>query len=672
MAHDVNPPGLAPGTLPADRGAAWEGEATRLPAQLGGAPSVVVFVRDVAERLRMENELGERTALLRAISDSSADAIFAKDRSGRIRFANPTTVALTGKAAEQVVGHTDEEFLEDGEAARRVMAVDRRIMETGTGEEVEEVIPSPDGREVVWQSRKVPYRDASGRVVGLLGVSRDITEHKRSEAELRRAHEALQRILDSITDGLAVIDRSFHFTYFSETGARMLGVPREGLVGRNVWEEFEAARGSTFETELVRAMEGREPVHFEAFYPAPLDMWIECHAYPSEEGVSVYFRDVTERKRAEEALRDSDRRKGEFLAVLSHELRNPLAPILNSVHILERVPAGSPQAARATEVVRRQTLHLTRLVDDLLDTTRISSGKIALRRDRIDLRDIVRRTTDDLRSVFARAGVDLRVEHVTGPVWIDADATRIAQVLGNLLQNAVKFTPSGGAVVVRVAAASGRAELRVADTGVGMAPETIERMFEPFAQAEQTLARTMGGLGLGLALVKGLVEMHGGTVRASSPGLGRGSELIVSLPLAATASSTELEPETERDARAKGLRVLVVEDNDDAALTLADLLEMYGHDVHVARDGRSGIARAHELVPDVVLCDIGLPDIDGHEVARRLREDPRLARTRLVALSGYAQPEDQERAQEAGFDAHLAKPPNVARLVSLLGGAEAS
>jgi PAS domain S-box-containing protein len=374
--------------------------------------------------------------------------------------------------------------------------------------------------------------------------------------------------------------------------------------------------------------------------------------------------DITERKRAEEALREEDRRKAEFLAVLSHELRNPLAPIRNSIFLLERSAPGSKHSTHAKEVIRRQTEHLTRLVDDLLDVTRISRGKILLTRTRVDLRDIVRRTADDLRSLFAQADVDLRVDDASGPVWITADPARITQVLGNLLQNAVKFTPAGGSATVTPAAKGDHAELRVRDTGVGMEPQKIELMFAPFVQAEMTLARTKGGLGLGLPLVKGLVELHGGTVSARSEGLGCGAEFIVRLPLSDIAAETGREGREAAGARPR--TVLVVEDNVDAGQTLAEILELQGHHARLARDGQSGIKLAREMHPDVVLCDIGLPDIDGYEVARTLRRDEDLRGTRLVALSGYAQPEDREMAHDAGFDAHIAKPPDIDELAELL------
>ncbi len=380
--------------------------------------------------------------------------------------------------------------------------------------------------------------------------------------------------------------------------------------------------------------------------------------------------DITSRKLGEEALRtanrelaDLDRRKTDFLAVLSHELRNPLAPIQNSIYLLERGSQDSEQAARAREVLKRQTAYLTRLVDDLLDVTRISHGKVNLRKTRLDLRDVVRATTDDLRSLFKESRIELRVEQTVGPIWVDGDATRIAQVLGNLLQNAVKFTPSGGSVNVRLVEADGRAILSVRDTGVGMEPEQVERMFQPFAQGMQGKARSQGGLGLGLALVKGFVELHGGSVSARSPGPGQGAEFAVALPL------LEKAPEPQRPtptATATSRLILIIEDNLDGGDTLAQALELSGHRARVARDGRSGLELAREIRPDVIFCDIGLPDIDGFEVARAIRREAALSGVRLIALTGYAQPDDLAHATEAGFDSHIAKPADLDKVYRLL------
>jgi CheY-like chemotaxis protein len=297
--------------------------------------------------------------------------------------------------------------------------------------------------------------------------------------------------------------------------------------------------------------------------------------------------------------------------------------------------------------------------------TRISHGKIPMERRRVDLREIVRKTTDDVHSVVSQAGIDLRVDYATvAPMWVDVDATRIAQVLTNLLNNSTKFTSRGGTVRVGVAARDGCAELCVVDDGIGMDPNAVERMFEPFAQADQSLARTKGGLGLGLALVKSIVELHGGTVSARSEGLGRGAEFLVRIPLVDAAA----ESEKPRDAgNATTTRtILVIEDNVDGAQSLAEILELHGHRVRVAHDGRSGVALARELRPDIVLCDIGLPDVDGYTIARTLRSDGPLRSTRIVALSGYAQPGDRQRALDAGFDSHLAKPVDLDELLTAL------
>jgi len=317
---------------------------------------------------------------------------------------------------------------------------------------------------------------------------------------------------------------------------------------------------------------------------------------------------------------------------------------------------------RAREVLKRQTLHLTRLVDDLLDLTRISHGKVGLKRHRLDLRDVVRKTTDDLQGLFRQSAVDLRVDQA-GPVWIAGDSTRIAQVLGNLLQNAVKFTPAGGSVIVRLEKIEDRAVLTVRDTGVGMDPAQVERMFQPFAQGAQGSARSQGGLGLGLALVKGFVELHGGSVSGTSPGPGQGSEFVLTFPIDEKAAEPEV---LSARSGASGRVVLIIEDNPDGGDTLAQAMEISGHRALVARDGRSGIALAHTLRPDVIFCDIGLPDIDGFEVAREIRKDAALAGVRLIALTGYAQPDDLAHANEAGFDFHVAKPADLDKVYRLL------
>jgi PAS domain S-box-containing protein len=362
-------------------------------------------------------------------------------------------------------------------------------------------------------------------------------------------------------------------------------------------------------------------------------------------------------------LRDADRRKDEFLGMLSHELRNPLAPIRNSVYILKRAQPDGEQARRAREIIERQAEHLTRLVDDLLDVTRIARGKIELRPSRLDLREVVLRAADDFRVMMEERGVAFHTELPAEGIVANADATRLTQVIGNLLHNAGKFTRPGDRVTLSLRSVEGGAEIRVRDTGAGIDPEVMPHVFDPFFQGQHTLARSEGGLGLGLALVKGITEMHGGTVGVESGGRGRGAEFVIRLPrVEREAARPDARPIPKGDA---ARRVLVVDDNRDAADSLAEIVAMLGHVAEVAYDGPGAIAKARATAPDVVLCDIGLPGMSGYEVARTLRAIAR-GGVLLVAVTGYAQPEDLQRAAESGFDRHLAKPVSPEEIGRLL------
>ena len=344
--------------------------------------------------------------------------------------------------------------------------------------------------------------------------------------------------------------------------------------------------------------------------------------------------------------------------MLSHELRNPLAVITSGLRALEHAQLTDERLQRALAAIERQTRHLSRLVDDLLDVTRISSGKIELRRGAVDLVELVRTTIDDNRVLLADRNVVLRLPDA--PVWTHGDATRLAQVLGNLLNNAAKFTQARDTIAVSLEVNAGRAALSVSDSGVGIAEPWLERVFEPFVQADGSSV----GLGLGLALVKTLVEMHGGGVRAHSAGPGHGACFTITLPIA---DGERAETSARRAVPATARKVLVIEDNEDVAEWLATALALSGHDVTVSSDGEAGLAKARELDPDVILCDIGLPGaLDGYAVARRLRDDQSLATAYRIALSGYAQPADQKRARDAGFEAHVSKPPDLHALERLL------
>jgi len=621
----------------------------------------------------------------RAIVVSSPVMIWRAGVDAKCNYFNETWLAFTGRALEQEMGDGWASGVHPDDLGR-CLKIYLRHFARREPFEMEYRLRRHDGAYRYIFDRGVPFEDESGEFAGYIGSCVDVDDRKRMEQALRANDEAqlrlFSRVVETSGDFIGICTPDMRVFFVNEAGRRMVGLAsmedvRRTTVTDYFWPEDLPRMESDAIPTLVREGRWSGEVRFRHFQTGtPISTMWNVFVIKDDAGVPVAWAtvspDLTALKKAEEALREvnsrlteADRRKDEFLGVLSHELRNPLAPIRTGIYLLDHLPADGAQAVRAKEVVRRQTGHLARLVDDLLDVTRISRGKIELDRRRIDLREAVLRTCEDHRSMFDQGQVALRYDPPIGPVWIEADATRISQVLGNLLQNAVKFTPAHGAVAVEVAVQGGNAEMRVRDTGMGIRAENLVHIFEPFAQIEQSLARTQGGLGLGLALSKGLVELHGGWLRALSDGLGRGSEFRVVLPLA-PAPAPVASAETPMARTARGRTVLIIEDNADTCESLSVALGLTGHQVRTAHNGRTGIAAAHELAPDVVLCDIGLPDIDGYEVARRLRADEALRSTRLIALSGYARPEDKARAKEAGFHAHVPKPPELEALTEML------
>jgi len=538
------------------------------------------------------------------------------------------------------------------------------------------------------------YTDSDVQIVAhLADVAWTITEHKRAEEALRQSGQRFKNLFQSMDEGFALCEmindqagRPVDFRYLAVNSAfaRLTGLPMDKVWGRTVREvipgiEFHwiEAFGRVVESGVAARIENRV---------AELDKEYEVHAWRADPGrFAVVFSDATERKFAEKllqesalrsseaaaVLREADRNKNQFLAMLSHELRNPLAPITNSLYILDHAAPGGEQARRALAVIGRQVGQLSRLVDDLLDATRISRNKLTLKRRRLEVNELVRRAIDDHGLQFEKNELCVEFCPAPKPVFVDGDGNRLAQVVGNLLQNAAKFTGPGGCARLSVSADSEAkwAVIRVADTGIGLDQQMLARLFQPFAQADTTLDRSKGGLGLGLALVKGLVDLHGGTITAHSAGLGQGAEFVVRLPLALGEGAADGPVRSRTLAPGGRRRVLVIEDNIDAAETLREALEFGEHEVEVAYNGPAGIAKAHKFRPEVVFCDIGLPGMDGFAVARAFRADDGLKRTYLVALSGYALPEDVQHALEAGFDQHLAKPPNLESLEQALARA---
>jgi CheY-like chemotaxis protein/nitrogen-specific signal transduction histidine kinase len=383
-------------------------------------------------------------------------------------------------------------------------------------------------------------------------------------------------------------------------------------------------------------------------------------------GFYVLVTDLTQRRQTEQALRDADRRKNEFLATLAHELRNPLAPIRNSINILRMSGTADGGTDRIHEMMERQVEHMVRLVDDLLELSRITSGKIDLSIDRIEIAAIVRHGMETSKPLIEAGNHRLSVTLPAEPLTVEGDMVRLSQVVANLLNNAAKYTPPGGQIAVSVRREGQWIALAVRDNGIGIAPAALPNIFEMFVQVDQDHKRTQGGLGIGLALVKRLVEMHGGAVQAASAGEGKGSEFTVRLPLASRQlPQPEQLPEKSRNAPTRR-RVLVVDDNQDAASSLGMLLGLLGSEVQTANDGRSALALVERYRPDVVLLDLGMPGMSGYEVAQRVRELPQFREVKLIALTGWGQEDDRRRTREAGFDHHLVKPVNLEALQVLL------
>ena len=372
-----------------------------------------------------------------------------------------------------------------------------------------------------------------------------------------------------------------------------------------------------------------------------------------------------------EQVRDADRRKDEFLAMLAHELRNPLAPLRNALHILQAPPADPAVVARTVQIMNRQVQHMIRLVDDLLDVARIVRGKIELRKEPVDIAAVFKRAIETAQPLIDAQAHQLTVSLPDEPVWLEADPVRLAQVIANLLNNAAKYTEPGGSISLTAEREGSELLVGVRDTGMGIAPELLHDIFELFTQAERSIERSQGGLGIGLTLVRRLVEMHGGSIHAFSEGAGQGSEFIVRLPiLQGQPEAPEDEPalanETAEAIHAGPFRILVVDDNADAAESVAMIVKLSKHDVQVAHDGQTALEVAKVYRPHIVLLDIGLPGMNGYEAAKRLRQDPNLANTLLVAMTGYGRQEDQRRSHEAGFDHHLVKPVDVDVIQGLL------
>ncbi|HEX3129232.1 MAG TPA: PAS domain S-box protein [Thermoanaerobaculia bacterium] len=597
-----------------------------------------------------------------------------------------TTVRLWNPAAERIFGWREAEVLgkplpvvpEDRrEEAQRIL---KATLHGSMPQGLETVRLRKDGELIhvnLWTST-VPDEQGGDRILGLVA---DVTARKQIETALRKSDSRLRDLVDTAAEGVWILDADHRTTYVNRRMAEMLERPAHEILGHSgdflfapesradVEEVWEACRGG---------LRDRREIGF--LLPGGRRLWASASVSPVLDesggfgGILAMLTDVTERRRLDDELRRrveelaaEDRRKDEFLAMLAHELRNPLAAISNAGQVLDQGGAADNRTRDLVGVIGRQIRHLSRLVDDLLDVSRFTRGKIELRKRPVELRPIVEGAVETTRPLLERQGHRLTVSLPKEPVVLEADATRIEQVLANLLNNAAKFTEPGGCVDLSVEVHPGEAVLRVRDNGPGIAPDLLPRIFDLFVQEDRSLARSHGGLGIGLTLVRSLVERHGGRVEARSEGLGHGSEFAVHLPVLSGVAAISEQSDRHAPAAEHGpARVLLVEDNLDAADALAELLRMWGHEVEVVHDGASAVGRAGEERPDVVLLDIGLPGMDGYQVAGALRALPELHGALLVALTGYGQETDRRRTAAAGFDHHLVKPVDLEELKRLV------
>lgn len=630
------------------------------------------------QRQQTENEALHR---FRAIIEHSWDGYALMAADAVIHYASPSSIRILGYRPEELVGHNAFEFMHPDDRERIQGLFTQLIAQP------DRVIPSVyryRHKEGSWRWLEATGTNLLGdpSVQAVVVNCRDITEQR--EAEKVRAE--LAAIVESSEDAIIGEDLQGVITSWNKGAERLYGYDAEEVVGKPVTLLHPSEQADELPNLLERLGRGERIEPYETVRlrkdSSRVDVSLSVSAIKDNEGrvigASKIARDIGPQKRLESELRrhaeelaEAHRQKDQFLAMLAHELRNPMAPLRTGVHIL-RQPQTPPEVRERTrDMMDRQLRHLSRLVDDLLDVSRIVRGKIELRMERLDLRRLVRTVADDRRPVLEQVGLTLFLDLPETPICVMGDQTRLTQVLNNLLDNSVKFAKGRNIVIVRLQADEERrqAVLCVRDEGVGIEPELLPRLFTPFLQADRSLDRSRGGLGLGLAMVKGLAELHGGSAEASSEGPGRGAEFTIRLPL-------DQEPPALSEMHAapgpsgKQLRILVIEDNRDAADSLRLLLNIMGHEARVAYTGTEGVAAAKEWRSDVVLCDIGLPGIDGFEVARQLRRLPGMAKTLIVAITGYGQEPDVKRSKEAGIDYHFLKPIDPAQLKQVLANAK--
>ena len=648
------------------------------------SPVIQCGIRDIADRRRVEEELRESEQRFRTLFELGPVAVYSCDASGVIREFNHRAVELWGR--EPKPGDTDERFCGSFKMVRpdgSVMAhAECPMAEVLSGtipdaHDAEVLIERPDGSRITVIVNIRPLKNERGEITGAFNCFYDITERKHAEELLRKSEQRLASLIESSND--AIISKSLDGIIQSWNAAaeRLFGYTADQAVGRHISLIIPADRSDEEEGIIARQRAGERIEHFDTVRvrsdgkPIEVSLTISPirDATGRVVGASKIARDITDQKRMHAELQEADRRKNEFLAMLAHELRNPLAPIRNAVQILRLQGADAQAVSAASEMMERQVGQLVRLVDDLLDVSRISQGKIELRKGRIELASAVNHAVEAVRSLVLYMEHELTVTLPSRPIFLYADPTRLAQIVGNLLNNACKFTDKGGCIWLTVEQEGKQAVIRVRDSGIGITAAQRPRIFDLFVQADTSLERSVSGLGIGLSLVKNLVEMHGGTVEVQSAGVGQGSEFEVRLPIMVeTPKTMPPEPTASRPTPTTARRILVVDDNRDSAMSLAILLKLTGHETHTASDGVEAVEAAATFKPDVILMDIGLPKLNGYEACRRIREQPWGKNMVVVALTGWGQEDDRQKSKEVGFNTHMVKPVELSALMILLAG----
>jgi len=661
---------------------------------------LVLAMEDVTPRKRAEEALLKAGALQNAIFNSANFSSIATDANGVIQIFNVGAERMLGYTAAEVMNKITPADISDPQeviARAKTLSVELGTPITPGFEAL--VFKASRGIEDIYELTYIrkdgsrfpaivsvtALRDAQNEIIGYLLIGTDNTARKQVEAERMLLDQAVRdqqfytrSLIESNIDALMTTDPRGIITDVNKQMEALTGSTRDELIGapfKDYFTDPERAEagiklvlsvGKLTDYELTaRARNGQETVvsyNASTFHDRDRKL----------RGVFAAARDVTERKRYEQSLQEADRRKNEFLAMLAHELRNPLAPIRNALQIMRLTsPQGSQrpedEAVRsASAMMERQVSQMVRLVDDLLDVSRISRGKIELRRVRIELASAVYQAVEVIRPLCKSLDITLTVTMPTEPIYVYADPTRWAQVLGNLLNNACKFTDKGGQIWLTVDREGSEAVIRVRDNGIGIAAEQCPRIFEMFTQLDTSLERSVSGLGIGLTLVKTLVEMHDGTVEVESLGLGHGTQFTVRLQILDEVPPPPPMPTASLPTTLTPRRILIVDDNRDAAMSLAMLMDITGNETHTAHDGQEAVEAAARLRPDVILLDIGLPKLNGFEACRKIREQPWSKTTVIVALTGRGQDDDRRKSHEAGFDGHLVKPADYGELTKLL------